>query len=164
MKPAQEDHDYADVRTVPNILVLCEYKEAAITYITGYVTTMVRKKTHCNICNVALLSGSDRGSHLCFIIERKDRGGLHRASKSVVRICEETEKCFQVLLKPDHIFSKHCPMPFVICTTVLYNISNHSARHTIFSCIDNPMFDTAVEDNHVHKLISWFHIATVPLD
>ena len=43
-QPAADDHDYCDVS---NAMELSEYKEAAISYIAGYVVKMVEKKIHC---------------------------------------------------------------------------------------------------------------------
>ena len=49
--PAQTDHDYCDA---PNIVVLSEYKSAAISYIAGYVAHMTEKKIICSQCSSAL--------------------------------------------------------------------------------------------------------------
>ncbi|XP_028403928.1 uncharacterized protein LOC114526515 [Dendronephthya gigantea] len=50
-EPAAVDHDYCDVS---NAIELSEYKEAAISYIAGYVSKMVTKKIHCTQCTTVL--------------------------------------------------------------------------------------------------------------
>ena len=49
--PSEQDHDYADV---PNVSELSEYREAAISYIAGYVVKMVVKRISCPDCVSAL--------------------------------------------------------------------------------------------------------------
>ena len=44
-------------------------------------------------------------------------------------------------------------MSLIISTAVLQNFLYSNTTKDIFSCLDNHMFDTVVEDNHVHKLI-----------
>lgn len=44
-------------------------------------------------------------------------------------------------------------MPIVISTAVLHNISKSITRHRIFDCLNTHMFDTSIDDNHIHKLI-----------
>jgi hypothetical protein len=44
--PAADGHDYCDV-VFPRHGTISEYKEAAISYIVGYVVRMVEKKIHC---------------------------------------------------------------------------------------------------------------------
>lgn len=78
----QPDHDYADV---PNIFHLSEYKKAAISYIAGFVAKMVEKQLLCMCCNAL---GSKN---------LKDRGGL-KPTQSVIKVCEETGKCFDRML------------------------------------------------------------------
>lgn len=148
--PAHDDHDYADV---PDIRPLSEFKAAAIGYIAGYVVKMVRKKTHCVPCQEALVATDHISKESSLFLVKRDRGGLIHASESVIRICSETEKCFQQLQKTKRFFPKHKPMPLVISTAVLHNISHSLARNEIFHCLEGHMFDTVVEDNHVYKLI-----------
>ena len=80
----------------PNFSNLSEYKKASISYISGYVAKMIAKNTICIKCQNALVLSYhfEQTSFLKF----KDRGGLVKPTKSVVVICEETERCFQRLL------------------------------------------------------------------
>jgi len=49
--PLQNDHDYADI---PNKAILSQYKKAVISYISGYVVRMAKRKIKCNDCQMAL--------------------------------------------------------------------------------------------------------------
>ena len=57
---------------------LSEYKEAAISYIAGYVVKMVEKKIHCPQCPDLFVTW-------------KTNGGLKLPSLGLIKICEETE-------------------------------------------------------------------------
>ena len=49
--PSEEDHDYADI---PNMTELSEYKQAAISYMAGFVVKMVQNRITCPDCVGAL--------------------------------------------------------------------------------------------------------------
>lgn len=96
-KPLAADHDYADM---PNKTVLSQYKQAVIAYMAGYVVKMVKRKIKCVDCQLALkaepvtTSAASNNVGNDFMV-MKDRGGLIKASSSVIVVCQETEKCFQ---------------------------------------------------------------------
>lgn len=90
--PSQSDHDYVGV---PSFLPLSEYKEAALGYIAGYAVKMARKKTHCASCQEALTETDEINIDTSSFLVEKDRGGFIHASTRVIKICCETEKCFQ---------------------------------------------------------------------
>ena len=89
----QDDHDYD---LAPALESVSKYKQAAISYIAGYVARMVERITLCRTCRDSL------GSQICkpesSFLEKKDRGGLFKPARSVLTICEETERNFQILL------------------------------------------------------------------
>ena len=87
-QPAADDHDYCDVS---NAMELSEYKEAAISYIAGYVVKMVEKKIHCPQCLAALTTSKESIPDL--FVTWKTNGGLKLPSLDLIKICEETEKC-----------------------------------------------------------------------
>ena len=93
--PTQADHDYCDI---PNIVILSEYKCAAISYIAGYVVNMVEKIIICSQCLSALKAHNQIPTEASDFVQFKSRGGLTMPSQSVRKICEETEKCFARLL------------------------------------------------------------------
>ena len=66
--PLEQDHDYADVR---NISELSEYKEAAISYIAGYVMKMVVKRISCPECVSALTVSTNTLTHTLFCLQRQ---------------------------------------------------------------------------------------------
>ncbi len=70
-QPAATDHDYCDVS---NAMELSEYKEAAISYIAGYVVRMVEKKIHCMQCITALTTTKESIPDL--FVTWKTNGGL----------------------------------------------------------------------------------------
>ncbi len=45
--PQQTDHEYADMP--PFVVTLSAYKEATVSYITGYVIQMTMKQVHCSV-------------------------------------------------------------------------------------------------------------------
>ena len=87
------DHDYSDA---PNFATLTDYKAAAISYIASYVAKMTSKQLLCIQCCMAL--GSQNHPSNSKFVEFKDRGGLFTPTLSVIKICEETEQCFNRML------------------------------------------------------------------
>ena len=85
--------DYSDH---PNISTLSQYKQAAISYIAGYVGKKVKDCTCCRECGMALglVSGEASSSFLVL----KDHGNLFKPTSSVIKVFEETERCFQRML------------------------------------------------------------------
>jgi hypothetical protein len=92
-QPAADDHDYCDVS---NAMELSEYKEAAISYIAGYVVKMVEKKIHCPQCLAVLTTSKESIPDL--FVTWKTNGGLKLPSHGLIKICEETEKCVMRML------------------------------------------------------------------
>ena len=54
--PVQSEHDYCDL---PNVTSISEYKEAAISYIAGFVAKTLQKKHHCPKC-CSVLGSQDK--------------------------------------------------------------------------------------------------------
>ena len=96
--PSQCDHDYGEI---PNITrssyEFSEFKEAAIGYIAGFVGKSLGKRILCYLCHTAL--GSTEGPSISSLVSLKDRGSLFKPSKSLVKVCEETEIRFQRMLR-----------------------------------------------------------------
>eukprot|EP00794_Sanderia_malayensis_P021103 gene21103-23164_t len=143
--PIQFDHDYADV---PNVCQLSEYKEAAVSYISGYVARMAEKRILCVSCCKAL--GSTQNPVKSKFLALKDRGGLFKPTQSVVKVCEKTEKCFnRMLASTDGRLPRCTGIPDAIATSVLGSLNLSS----VFRELDSHVFDSAVDDNHVFSLI-----------
>ena len=80
----------------------------------------------------------------------KDRGSLFKPTESVINVCEETENCFQRMMKVTDGKLPHCKgIVDAIAVSVLGGI-NHSK---VFQELHNHMFDTPVNDNHIISLI-----------
>ena len=142
--PLNFDHDYC----IRSISKLSEYKRAAISYIAGFVAGMVEKKLCCLICCSAL--GSSSHTPTSSFLALKDRGGLFKPTKSVVAVCEETEKRFQRMLKTTKgELPRLKGIPAAISTSVLQDIN----LSTTFKELNDHMLETAVTDNHLFSLI-----------
>jgi hypothetical protein len=141
-QPAADDHDYCDVS---NAMKLSEYKEAAISYIAGYVVKMVEKKIHCPQCLAALITSKENIPDL--FVTWKTNGGLRLPSLGLIKICEETEKCVMRMLNGG---LPHSPgLSSAIATTVL----SVCVESNVFSELDQHMFDSTPGNNPVFKLI-----------
>ena len=69
--PMQSDHDYSDL---PNVVRISVYKEAVISYISGFVAKAVTKKTPCHKCCHVLGSPDTTASSQFLLL--KDCGNL----------------------------------------------------------------------------------------
>ena len=142
--PVHDDHDYRDY---PNMANLSEFKKEAVSYIAGYVAKMADKKTHCDVCSKSLGSKDAASSGL---IKLKDRGGLFKPTDSVVTVCQEAERCFMRMLKASGGNLLHCKgVPDAIATSVLGAVN----LQKVFIDLNEHMYDTTVEENHVFLLI-----------
>ncbi len=74
-----------------NIDNLSEYKEAATTYITGFIVKMKEKVT-CMPCSQALTSDD-------FVHRFLTLKDWRNSSPGITAVCQATERCFQRLLK-----------------------------------------------------------------
>ncbi|CAB4024443.1 Hypothetical predicted protein, partial [Paramuricea clavata] len=114
-RPAADDHDYCDVS---NAMELSEYKEAAISYIAGYVVKMVEKKIHCPQCLAVLTTSKESIPDL--FVTWKTNEGLKLPSLGLIKICEETEKCVMRMLNVNGGGLPHgAGLSSAIATTVL---------------------------------------------
>ena len=132
---------------------LSQYKEAAIGYIAGYVVQMVKLRVHCPICTSSLEAHSN-DTYLygpcTALINRKNRGGLSKPSLSVIKICTQTEKCFQrILVTNKGKFPKAIGVVEAIASVVLNEISISA----VFDDIHSHMVDSTPDNNHIFSLI-----------
>ncbi len=143
--PMETEHDYSNS---PNISNISEFKKAAISYIAGYVSQMVAKKTLCQICWEAL--GSRQNSPESSFVALKDRGRLIKPTSDVIKICEETEKRFSRMLASTQGNLPRCKgIHEAIATSVLHDLD----LSKVFKSLGDHMFDSAVDDNHVYQLV-----------
>ena len=149
-EPLASEHDYADV---PNVFDLSEYKQAAVAYIAGYVVRMARKQIACLQCQSAMIN-PDTVTALevnigSLFVKFKDHGGLVKPSRSVIVVCQETEKCFS---RMKAVLGDRLPqaskLPMIISHAVLAELGC-----TTFTNLHCHMFDSTAESNHIFTLI-----------
>jgi hypothetical protein len=143
--PAADDHDYCDVS---NAMELSEYKEAAISYIAGYVVKMVEKKIHCPQCLAALTTSKESIPDL--FVTWKTNGGLKLPLHGLIKICEETEKCVMRML---NVNGGGLPHGAGLSSAIAMTVLSVCVESKVFSTLDQHMFDSTPGNNHVFKLI-----------
>jgi hypothetical protein len=143
--PVQSDHDYCDS---PNVSCLSEFKKASISYIAGYVAKKVEKQLVCCDCCMAL--GSTLDAPTTKFLQLKDRGSLFKPTQSVIDICQETEKCFERMLA---ISGGNLPHGKGIVDAITVAVLGAYSTSLTFKELHYHMFDTPVEDNHIHNLV-----------
>lgn len=92
------DHDYL---TDPTRIT--EYSRRVIIYIAGFVVKALKKQIKCCDC-LSLLTAPDKNIHT--LQYKKDKGGLHYPSESVIQLCEIAEKAHRahkITTKQDHM-------------------------------------------------------------
>ena len=147
-KPLECDHDYADMPSIMDCSALTEFTKATVSYIAGFAGKMTAKKSWCQECCDALGS-SHHKAHSVFL-ETKDRGGLFKPSKSVIAICELTEKKFKRLSNSTQgKLPQSRGIVGAICTSVLGDIP----LEIMFPELDTHMKENDVTENHVFQLI-----------
>ena len=108
---------------------------------------MMKRQVKCLPCTEALTTQSGKVHKF---VALKDRGGLQKASDSVISVCLETEKCFQRLMK---ISDGKLPQGLGISAALASSVPNNCTRHNLFPELHNHQFHTTVDDNHVHSLV-----------
>ena len=84
------------------------------------------------------------------LVDMKTRGGLIKATNSVIRVCEETEKCFQ---KIKNVLCGKLPPKFAIDNVICHSVLSNIQINKLFNDLDNHIMDGSVTDNHVASLI-----------
>lgn len=144
-----------DYMEVPDVLVesLSEYKEAAISYIAGYVVRMVTKRIVCPVCTDALFETEKdvlTGSAQMSLVHFKNRGGLVLPSPSVLCVCYETEKCVQRMLKES---GGSLPKGDGLVGAITMSVLDHCSRKQAFHSLESHMYDSTPTTNHLLSLI-----------
>lgn len=78
-----KDHDY-----IADPTRLTEFTRCVIIYIAGFVVKHLKNQLKCNDCLSLLTAEKDVHS----LQYKKDKGGLHYPSKSVIKLCEIAEE------------------------------------------------------------------------
>ncbi|KAK7879527.1 hypothetical protein WMY93_033764 [Mugilogobius chulae] len=140
---AQSEHDYS---VCPDVDAVSEYKEAAINSIAGFVVKKIKEKHLCLTCSDAITSNTP--IHPFILL--KNRGGLQKPSEGIVAVCREAERCFQRILKAT---SGKLPQGHGLSAAIGNEVLRYSEDKTLFPELHSHMFDTTVEDNHVHLMV-----------
>ncbi|KAG7453457.1 DNA transposase THAP9 [Solea senegalensis] len=146
LKPVEQPRSDHDEPVCPNIDAVSEYKQAAISYMAGFVVKKIKEKHNCIPCAGALTS--DSTVHPCFL--SKGRGGLQKPSSGVIAVCTEAERSFQRILRTTSGKHRHRSN---LASTVSHQVLRYSSGKTLFPQLHRHMFETTVEDNHVHYLV-----------
>ena len=131
------------IEFIPHLNPLSEFKEAAISYIAGYVVKMMRKKIKCLKCLEALVS--DKIVSQNDFIKYKNKAGLVMPSFSIVSVCLCTEKFLQreLNMSKDGLLDNKT-VASISCSTLL-----HCETKNLFSSLNSHLFDTVPTSNHV---------------
>lgn len=126
-----EDDTLSDLPDVDN---LSEYKEAAISYITGFIVKKMKQKVTCMPCSQALIS--DDSVHRFLTL--KDRGGLQKPSPGITALCQATERCFQRLLKTNE---GKAPQGRGTTAAIVAQVLSDCSDKNLFPQLQSHMFD-----------------------
>ena len=137
--------DYSDS---PNISTLSQYKQAAISYIAGYVRKKVKDSNCCRECGMSLGSVSGEASSSFLVL--KDNGNLFKPTSSVIKVCEETERCFQRMLA---VTEGQLPNASGISDAIVQAVLSSLPIPSLFKELDYHLFDSPVGDSHVVQLV-----------
>ena len=147
LEPQQTDHDYDDI---PNFNYLSNYKEAAVGYIASYVVKMVKRVISCETCIDALVEKDPTEANFNSLVRHKNHGGLIEVSASVYEICRSTEQCVVRMLRST---GGNLPTTSNITPSIVSVVLEEAIDKDVFSSINNHMFDSTPENNHLINLI-----------
>ena len=147
LEPQQLDHDYDDA---PNFNYLSTYKEAAVGYIASFVVRMVKRTVSCETCIDALTEKGSKEASYNALVRHKNHGGLIEALTSVYEICQSTEQCVVRMLNST---GGNLPTSTNITPAILSVVLEEAVNKDVFSSINNHMFDSTPDNNHLFSLI-----------
>ncbi|CAL9688353.1 unnamed protein product [Knipowitschia caucasica] len=140
---AQSEHDHL---LCPDVDSISEYKDAVINYIAGFVVRKIKEKHLCTPCSDALTS--DNSVHPFVLL--KNRGGLQKPSEGIISVCKEAERCFQRILRST---SGKIPQGCGLSAAIGKEVLSYTMGKNLFPGLHSHMFDTTVEENHMHLLV-----------
>jgi len=144
-KPLQIEHDYHDA---PDFLQpQSEFKEAAVSYIAGFVVKKLKVKMTCFHCCNGLTTIEQPS-----FIKHKNRGGLTVPSKSVVKVCCATERRFQRMLNKTK--GKLPKAKGGILPAIVNSVLNDLDYSTLFPELDiHFREDSTLNENHLYTTV-----------
>ena len=126
------------------------YKEAAVGYIAGFGVKMVKRTVSCETCIDALEEKDPIGAKHNSLVRHKNHGGLIEASASVYEICKSTEQCVVRMVNSTR---GNLPTASKITPAIVSVVLEEAVNKDVFLCINNHMFDSTPDNNHLFSLI-----------
>jgi len=135
-----QDHDYRSTAWQFD-----EFNESSITYIAGFVSHALKKKTSCHICRTKL-TGNEANTPHADLIVMKNRGRLVFPSVDVIRVCRSVERIFRMKLSQIH----ESKFPQMILCLVLRDIAQNVFQSPD---MDDHILAQAILEEHRTELI-----------
>lgn len=127
------------------ISAFSEFTKQVVTYIAGFVSSHLLKHIKCEDCLKAVSSKEKPYG----LIQIKNRGGLIYPSEDVINICMLCEKYIKIILNGSN--KRYLPKYSKIQIT--NNILEQYINKSIFTSLENHMYDTFATENHLVELI-----------
>jgi len=90
---------------------------------------------------------------LCDFINLRNRGGLVKASPSVVKVCIATERCIQRMINANAGNIPKVGQSSSIVLAISTIVLQETIDKGVFDDLYTHMFDSSIDDNHVYKLV-----------
>lgn len=133
-----------NINDIP-ILTFSEFTKQVVTYIGGFVSSHLLKHIKCGHCLKALCSNEKPYG----LIKIKNKGSLTYPSEDVINICMLCEKYIKITLQG----SNKRYLPKNSKTHITNKILEQYINKSIFTCLENHMYDTFATENHLVELI-----------
>ena len=128
----EEEFELQDeCNTICEDVELGDLKSDSVSYIAGYVTRQVTKKTDCKVCVNSMKSISSK-SNTFRLIDQKNRGGLIFPSVGVVKVCTVAEKILQVERFSKDFFTNENLLNNLCAKTVTCMITQNPCFNNIY--------------------------------
>lgn len=118
----------------------CAYICDIVEYIAGFVSKKLVKTLNCNDCARSLTTSDSN----CMLLNRKNRGGLCKATKDVVKICMVAESVIKT--------TKNFSVSNIILRLVSAAIRNLNLNE-LFSCLSEHLLDQDPLHGHIIQLV-----------
>lgn len=142
--PSLENNDrdiYDAFDQLHNIGLLSRFLIDVNEYIAGFVARKIAKSIKCAFCIDLLFSHKSESR----LLNRKNQGGLMKASPDVIKICQVAEKTFR-------IFSNSTPCPLI--NKMIVNCRRFLQGHDLFSVANDHILNQDPLNNHCSQLIT----------
>ena len=142
LKPvAHAHHEY---QHCPNVDIVADYTDAAVNTIAVFVVKKIKERHTCTPCAEGLTAST---AHPFILL---NGGSLEKPSAGIVAVCRESERRFQKMLTTT---AGKLPQGHGTTSAIVTQVLEYSAGKTWFPELHDHMFETTVEDNHIHLLV-----------